>query len=59
MTNPAEEPRKFFGRLPHDFYDMTEAEQLEWTREFGQGLKAAVDSDVSGQETRGENGGGN
>jgi hypothetical protein len=47
MTDPPPEPHKFFIRPPENFYEMSEEEQLRWTRQVGEELKAARDAQGS------------
>lgn len=40
VTTHPEHPSKFYIRPPENFYDLSEEEQLAWTRQVGEHLKA-------------------
>jgi hypothetical protein len=60
VTTP-KNPHRFYIRPPDNFYEMSEEEQLAWTRQVGEDLKAAstaqraVDSEAVVEDQPGDN----
>lgn len=46
----ANKDRPFFVRPPRNFYEMSEEEQLAWTRQVGEQLKSAARREQTTQE---------